>query len=161
MKEATIKLKIDQVEIVHEKMVSSGSSVFVDYLGLTVAEMTELRRNLYNADCEIKVVKNNILKRAAHKAGFEGLDDSLKGPSAVAFSKDGNTASKIIYDFIKKCDRLEVKAGVVEGKVIDNKELKIIANLPNKEGMISMFLSVLQAPIRNFACAIKAVAEKN
>lgn len=161
MKEATIQLKIDQVEVIHSKMISAGSSVFVDYLGLTVAEMTELRRNLFNANCEIKVVKNNILKRAAHKAGFEGLDEVLNGPSAISFSPDANTAAKVIYDFMKKCDRLEVKAGVVEGKVIDVKELKIIANLPNKEGMIAMFLSVLQAPIRNFACVIKAVAEKN
>ena len=161
MKEATIKLKIDQVETIYEKMISSGSSVFVDYLGLTVAEMTELRKGLYNADCEIKVVKNNILRRAAEKAGYQGLDETFKGPSAVAFSKDSNSASKIIYDFAKKCNRLEVQAGVVDGKVIDKNELKVIASLPNKEGMISMFLSVLQAPIRNLACAIKAVSEKN
>jgi large subunit ribosomal protein L10 len=78
----------------------------------------------------------------------------------VAFSKDATSASKVIYDFAKGNDKLGVKAGVVEGKVVNSKELKVLANLPDKNGMIAMLLSVLQAPIRNLACAIKAVSEK-
>ena len=79
---------------------------------------------------------------------------------AVAFSKDGNTASKIIYNFAKKNPGLKLKAGVAEGKVLTVDQLKVVANLPDKNGMLSMLLSVLQAPIRNLACAVKAVGEK-
>lgn len=108
----------------------------------------------------MKVVKNNILRRAAREAGYDGLEEFLVGPSAVAFSKDATNASKIMYEFAKKNDVLKVKAGVVEGKFICEKDLKVLASLPNKEGMIAMLLSVLQAPIRNLACVVKAVSEK-
>jgi large subunit ribosomal protein L10 len=128
-------------------------------LGLTVAEITELRRKLHENYCEFQVIKNNILRRASKEVGYD-LDEVFVGPNAVAFSKDATSASKIIFDFLKDYKNLEVKAGVVEGKVMDKDELKVIAKLPDKNGMIAMLLSVLQAPIRNLACVIKAVAEK-
>lgn len=160
MKEATLQKKIEQVNEVLEKFNQSSSAVFVNYLGLSVAQVTDLRRQLYDQGCEMKVIKNNLLRRAAEQAGYVGLDDTLVGPSAVAFSKDATTASKIMYEFAKKNKRLVIKGGVVEGKVIKLEDLKVLATLPNKEGMLSMLLSVLQAPIRNLALAIKAVAEK-
>jgi large subunit ribosomal protein L10 len=160
VKEATIQKKAEQVAILTEKFQAAKSLVFVDHLGLTVAEVTELRNKLYAQGCQMHVIKNNILRRAAKEAGYEGLDEILVGPNAVAFSKDATSASKVIYDFAKGNDKLGVKAGVVEGKVVNSKELKVLANLPDKNGMIAMLLSVLQAPIRNLACAIKAVSEK-
>lgn len=160
MKEATIQLKAKQVADLAQKFQEAESLVFVDHLGLTVAEITELRNKLYEKDCELHVIKNNILRRASKEVGYTGLDETFVGPSAVAFSKDATSASKIIYDFLKTNKKLEVKAGVVEGKVVDKDELKVLASLPDKNGMIAMLLSVLQAPIRNFACAIKAVSEK-
>lgn len=160
MKEATIQKKAEQVTSLAQKFQESKSLVFVDYLGLTVAEVSELRAKLYDQGCEMRVVKNNILRRAAIEAGYEGLDEVLVGPNAVAFGSDATSASKAIYDFAKTNNKLEVKAGVVEGKVVNNKELKTLASLPDKNGMIAMLLSVLQAPIRNLACAIKAVSEK-
>src|SRR5690606_3950143 len=115
---------------------------------------------LYDKGCEMHVIKNNILRRAAEGVGYEGLDGVFVGPSAVALSSDATTASKIIYDFAKTNKKLVVKAGVVEGKVYDPQALKVLANLPDKNGMLAMLLSVLQAPIRNLGVVIKAVAEK-
>lgn len=160
MKEATIQFKAKQVADLAQKFRESESLVFVDHLGLTVAEITELRNKLYEKDCELHVIKNNILRRASKEVGYNGLEEVFVGPSAVAFSRDATSASKIIYDFLKTNKKLEVKAGVVEGKVVDKDELKVIASLPDKNGMIAMLLSVLQAPIRKFALAIKAVSEK-
>ena len=159
MREATIQKKVEQVNEVLEKFNESGSAVFVDYLGLSVAQVTTLRTQLYAQGCELKVIKNNILKRAAEAAGYEGLEGVFNGPSAVAFGKGDTNVSKLIYDFAKK-NKLQVKAGVVEGKVMNIDELKVYSTLPNKAGMLSMLLSVLQAPIRNLAYAVKAVAEK-
>lgn len=160
MNEATIAKKQELVKELSERFNSSASAVIVDCIGLTVSEVSELRRNLYKEGIDLKVIKNNILRRAVSECGYQGLDDAFTGPSAVAFSKDATNASKIIFDFAKNNEKLTIKAGIVEGEVFGVKELKVISSLPNKEGMLSMLLSVLQAPIRNLACAVKAVAEK-
>ena len=95
------------------------------------------------------------------EAGLEGMDDIFKGPSAVAFSNDDVVApAKILADFAKKVEALEIKAGVVEGKVSSKEEIEALAKLPSREGLLSMLLSVLQAPVRNTALAIKAVADQ-
>ncbi len=160
MKEATLNAKIAHVDEVAAKFQESQSAVIVDCIGLTVAETMALRRQLYASGCEMHVIKNNIIRRASEKCGYAGLDEALKGPSAVAFSKDATSASKIVYGYAKTNEKLKIKAGVVEGKVLPLDELKVVATLPDKNGMLSMLLSVLQAPIRNMACVIKAVAEK-
>ncbi len=160
MKEATLNAKVNQVNEVAAQMKDSQSLVFVNVIGLTVENTEKLRKELHANGCTLKVVKNNILKRAAEQCGYEGLDETFTGPSAVAYSKDTNTASKIIYNFGKKNPALVLKAGVVDGKVLSADEVKVVATLPDKNGMLSMLLSVLQAPIRNLACAVKAVGEK-
>lgn len=160
MKEATLNAKVEQTQEVLNKFKESKSLVFVDYLGLTVSEVSDLRTRLHNEGCEMKVVKNNILRRAAKEAGYDELEQFLVGPSAVAFSKDATNASKIMFNFAKENDTLKIKAGVVDGKYVDVKDLKVLASLPDKNGMIAMLLSVLQAPIRNLACVVKAVGEK-
>ncbi len=160
MKKATLNKKVEKVNETLEKFQSSQSAVVIDYLGLNVTEVSQLRRNLYNAGCELDVIKNNILRRATTEAGYEGIQDHFSGPSAVAFSKDPSSAAKVIFDFVKENDKVNVKGGIVEGKYMDVKELKVLASLPDKNGMLAMLLSVLQAPIRNVACAIKAVADK-
>ena len=160
MKESTLNLKKEQVQVLVEELKAAKSAVVVNVIGLTVAEVSELRTNLYNAGCKLRVIKNNIIRRAVNEAGYEGLEELLVGPNAVAFSNDTQSAAKIMYEFAKENEKVEIKAGVVEGEVFDAKELKVLATLPGKEGMVAMLLSVLQAPIRNLACAIKAVAEK-
>lgn len=158
--EATIAEKQSEVNAVVELMKNAGSLLFVDYLGLTVAEITQLRVKLHAENCEMKVVKNNILRRATKEEGFDGVEEHLAGPSAIIVSKDEVTGAKVVYDFLKEHEKLSVKVGIVDKKVTSEAELKALSQLPNKEGMLSMLLSVLQAPIRNLACVVKAVSEK-
>ena len=158
MNEATIAKKVQEVEAVNACISAAGSTLFVDYLGLTVAEVTELRTKLHAENCTMKVVKNNILRRATSSLGYEVKE--LVGPSAMITSPDEVTGAKIAYGFLKDHEKFSVKAGIVDGKVTSEKELAALAKLPNKEGMISMLLSVLQAPVRGLAGAIKAVSEK-
>jgi len=161
MSEAIIAKKAQLVTEVAEQFKNASSVVVVDYLGITVEEATNLRAELRKAGVQFAVVKNSILSRAAKEAGLEGMDDIFKGPSAVAFSNEDVVASaKILADFAKKVEALEIKAGVVEGKVSSKEEIEALAKLPSREGLLSMLLSVLQAPVRNTALAIKAVADQ-
>ena len=161
MSEATIAKKAQQVTEVAEQFKNAASVVVVDYLGMTVEEATNLRAELRKAGVQFAVIKNTILTRAAKEAGLEGMDDIFKGPSAVAFSNDDVVApAKILADFAKKVEALEIKAGVIEGKVSSKEEIEALAKLPNREGLLSMLLSVLQAPVRNTALAFKAVADQ-
>lgn len=149
------------VEEITEKLKNSVSTVIVDYRGLTVAEVTELRKQLREAGVEFKVYKNTLMRRAAEQAGLADLNEALVGPSAVAFSAEDVIApAKILNNFAKEHEDLEIKIGVIEGKVASKEEVKAIAELPSREGLLSMLLSVLQAPIRNFALAVKAVSEQ-
>ncbi|HEO4530883.1 50S ribosomal protein L10 [Streptococcus agalactiae] len=162
MSEAIIAKKAEQVELIAEKMKAAASIVVVDSRGLTVEQDTNLRRSLRESDVEFKVIKNSILTRAAEKAGLEYLKELFVGPSAVAFSNEDVIApAKVISDFAKDAEALEIKGGSVDGKFTSVEEINALAKLPNKEGMLSMLLSVLQAPVRNVAYAVKAVAEKD
>ncbi|MGT2957568.1 50S ribosomal protein L10 [Streptococcus bovimastitidis] len=160
MSEANIAKKAELVDIVAEKMKNAASIVVVDSRGLTVDQDTVLRRSLRESGVEFKVIKNSILSRAAVQAGLEGMDDVFVGPSAVAFSNEDVIApAKIINEFAKTADALEIKGGTIEGSVSSKEDIMALATLPNREGMLSMLLSVLQAPVRNVAYAVKAVAE--
>ncbi|HFH6900056.1 TPA: 50S ribosomal protein L10 [Streptococcus agalactiae] len=162
MSEAIIAKKAEQVELIAEKMKAAASIVVVDSRGLTVEQDTNLRRSLRESDVEFKVIKNSILIRAAEKAGLEDLKELFVGPSAVAFSNEDVIApAKVISDFAKDAEALEIKGGSVDGKFTSVEEINALAKLPNEEGMLSMLLSVLQAPVRNVAYAVKAVAEKD
>ena len=160
MNEATIAKKQNEVQEVVNKINNAGSTVFVDYLGLTVAEVTELRTKLHAENCEMKVVKNNILRRATNEIGLDEIQPHLVGPSAFVTSTDEVTAAKVIYDFMKSHENLSVKAGIVTGAYYDEKALTTLAKLPNKLGMVSMLLSVLQAPVRGLAVSLNAVSEQ-
>ncbi|MGO3170274.1 MAG: 50S ribosomal protein L10 [Bavariicoccus seileri] len=160
MSEANIAKKQEIASAVAKRMEKAGSILVVDYLGLTVAEVTDLRKQLRDAGIEMSVIKNTILRRAAKEAGVEGLDESFAGPSAVVFGGEDVVApAKILVDFAKNAEALEIKAGVIEGRATSLEEIDAIAKLPSREGLLSMLLSVLQAPIRNTALAVKAVAE--
>ena len=160
MSEAIIAKKAEQVAIVAEKMKAASSIVVVDSRGLTVDQDTVLRRNLRESGVEFKVIKNSILTRAAEEAGLEDLKELFVGPSAVAFSNEDVIApAKILNDFSKNAEALEIKGGAIEGAVASKEEILALATLPNREGLLSMLLSVLQAPVRNVALAVKAVAE--
>jgi large subunit ribosomal protein L10 len=156
-----IELKQQIVSEISDKLKNSVSTVVVDYRGLSVAEVTELRKQLREAGVEFKVYKNSMTRRAAEANGLADLNAALTGPNAIAFSTEDVVApAKILNDFAKKHEALELKAGVIEGNVATAEEVKALADLPSREGLLSMLLSVLQAPIRNLALVTKAVAEQ-
>lgn len=159
MNQAVLDAKIQLVNEVSEKFTSSASAVVVEYRGLTVAEVTELRRELRKEGVDFKVYKNGVTRRAAEQAGYGDLNTQLVGPNAIAFSTDAVAPSRVLSKFAKKHDKLVLKGGVVEGKVVGLDTIKELAGLPNREGMLSMLLSCLQSPVRSFACAVKAVAD--
>lgn len=160
MSEAAIATKAGIVAEVAKKFSAATSVVVADYRGLTVEEVTELRKQLREAGVEMRVIKNSILKRAAKEAGLEGLDDVFAGPTAVAFSNEDVVApAKIMDTFAANAKALEIKGGVIEGKIATTEEIVALGKLPNREGLLSMLLSVLQAPVRNVAYAVKAVAD--
>ncbi len=146
---------------ISDKLKNSVSTIIVDYRGLDVSEVTELRKQLREAGIDFKVYKNTMVRRAAEEAGLEGLNEFLTGPNAIAFSSEEVVApAKILNSFAKEHEALEIKAGVIEGTITSVEDVKAIAELPSREGLLSMLLSVLQAPMRNFALATKAVADQ-
>lgn len=152
--------KQQKVSDVTAKLKESSCTVVADYRGLTVAQVTQLRKNLREAGIEFQVLKNTVVRRATAQAEMTDLDAVLTGPTAIAFGKDVVAPAKVLSDFAKKNDKLQIKGGVVEGRVVDAAQIKALADLPSREGLLSMLLSVLQAPVRNFALAVKAVSEK-
>ena len=160
MSEQIIAKKAAIVEETVEKFENAASAVVVDYRGLTVEQVTNLRKDLREAGVEMRVIKNSFLRRAVEKLGYEGLEDVFVGPTAVAFSNEDVVApARILADYAKDIEALEIKGGLIDGKVSSVEEINALAKLPNKEGMLSMLLSVLQAPVRNFAYAVNAVAD--
>lgn len=153
--------KVQAINEIADKLRESQTTVVADYRGLTVAQVTELRKQLREAGVEFQVLKNSLTRLATAKENLTELDQYLTGPNALAFSKNDVIApAKIIADFAKKNDKLEIKGGVIEGKVVGAEQIKALAALPSREGLLSMLLSVLQAPMRNIALAVKAVAEQ-
>ena len=162
MSKEIIAKKAAIVEEVVEKFEKASSVVVVDYRGLTVEEVTNLRKDLRDANVKMKVIKNTYLKRAAEKAGIEGLDDTFVGPTAVVYTADAEDITepaRIVSKYEDDIDALSIKGGMLEGKVASQEEIKKLAAIPGREGLLSMLVSVLQAPVRNFAYAVKAVAD--
>lgn len=161
MERPIIESKKVMVDEVSEKFSSAQSAVVVEYRGLNVAQLTELRRLLREENIEFKIYKNNIAKRAAQKAGFDDVAESITGPNAFVFgTEDAVSPARILAKFAKDNDKLVLKSGVVEGKQLASNELMQIATLPSRDGLLSMLLSCLQAPVRDFAMVTKAIAEQ-
>ena len=160
MSAEAIKAKSALVEEIAAKLKGAQSAVVVEYRGLSVAEVTELRRNLRAEDVEFKVYKNSLVRRATEATDYEGLNAQLTGPNAIAFgNSDAVAPARVLAKFAKDHEALVIKAAVVEGKLLNVEEVKEISGLPNREGMYSMLLGMLQAPVSKFARVVKAVAE--
>ena len=153
MNQAVLNEKQNTVNEIVSKIKDSQSTVIVEYRGLSVAEVTELRRNLRAENVDFKVYKNTMAERAVDECGFDGLKESL------AFSKDATAPARILSNFAKKHKALVLKSGIVEGKEVGLETLQELASLPNRDGMLSMLLGCLQSPVRSFACIVKAVAD--
>ncbi len=145
-------MKLDEkkkiVEELHERLAKSKVVIVTDYKGLNVETMTELRRKLREAQIDYQVVKNTLLIRAAKETGIALIQDQFKGPSAIALSFDDPVApAKVLMEFSKKNEKLEIKAGVMEGRVLDLDSIKALAALPSREALLS------QAALRDDRCA--------
>ena len=159
MNQAVLSNKQAVVEEITKKIKDSQSTLVCEYRGLTVAEVTELRRGLREEGVDFKVYKNTMVERACDDCGFEDLKDALKGPNAFAFSEDATAPARVLAKFAKKHKALVLKKSIVEGKVVDEATIKELSLLPNRDGMLSMLLSCLQSPVSSFARVVKAVAE--
>ena len=172
MREKVLEGKKQIVEEIKEKVDKAQGIVLVDYRGLNVEELTQLRRIYREAGVDYKVYKNTMMRFAFKDAGYEEFNEYLIGPNAVAFGFDDPVqAAKITDEFAKKHDKLEIKAGIVDGKIIGIEEIKELASLPSKEVLIAQalgglnapiagFANVLQGTIRNLVYALNAVKEK-
>ena len=144
-----------------EKLNNAASGVVVDYSGITVADDTLLRRKLREAGVDYAVVKNTLLGRAADNAGYGDLKGVLEGSTAIAVAtEDAMAPAKILCEYAEKHDNFKIKAGIFEGKVVDEATVKALSKIPSREVLLSMFLGGLTATIGNLARALNAVAEK-
>ena len=158
---AKVELKQPIVEEIKELLDGAASAVLVEYRGITVEDDTKLRKELREADVIYKVYKNTMIRFAVQGTEFEPLTADLEGPTAIAVSKDDATApARILSNFAKTADALELKCGVVEGTFYDAKGIAAIANIPSREELLSKLLGSIQSPITNFARVIKQIAEK-
>ncbi len=161
MSSATVlELKKAKVQEIQAKIEAATSVVLVDYRGLNVEEVTELRNKYREAGIEYKVYKNNMMRFAFAGAGFEGMSEFLKGPNGVAFCEDEVTAARITKEFAEKHDALELKAGVVAGELMDLAKITEIANLPTKEILLTRLVIALNSPIAKLARVAQAIADK-
>ena len=157
---AKVELKQPIVQAIAEDVKDAASVVLVDYRGLTVAQDTELRKQLREAGITYKVYKNTMMKRAFEGTDFAVLDEHLEGPSAIAVSKDDATApARILCKFAKDAKALELKAGVVEGTLYDVDGLTELSKIPSREELLSKLLGSLQSPITNLARVLYQIAE--
>ena len=148
---AKVELKQPVVAEIAELFNGAKGAVVVDYRGLTVEQDTQLRKQLREAGVTYKVYKNTMIRFAAKGTAFEALEPNLEGPTALAVSKEDATApARILAEFAKKADKLEIKGGVVED----------IATIPSREVLLGKLLGSMQSPITNFARVIKQIAEQ-
>ncbi len=159
MNQDVLKSKEAVVNEIANLAKDNGAMVICEYRGLTVAKISKLRNDLREKGASMCVYKNSLVTRAL-KDTHEGIEEYLAGPNVYVFAKDATDGSlKVLTKFAKKNEELVLKGGIIDGKVSDKDYVMTIASLPSKEGLVSMLLSVLQAPMRNLAYSLGQVAE--
>ena len=159
-KKEVIDAKAKKVDKIAKDFEEAVSAIVVDSRGLTVAQDTELRKELRDSGVKLMVIKNKILERAADQSGHDDLKSVFNGPSAVAFShEDAVAPAKILKKFADENDALVIKGGIIEGEVAGIEKINEFATLPSHEELLATLANILQAPVRNVAYAVKAVAD--
>ena len=157
-----VGLKTSTIDEIKDNFDGAQGVVVVNYSGLTVEQDTQLRKQLREAGVVYKVYKNTLVKRAIAGTEFEPMVEVLEGPNAIAICKEDATApARVLANFAKTADALELKCGVVEGTYYDATGIAAIANIPSRDELLAKFLGSIQSPITNFARVIKQIAEKN
>ena len=161
MNKDVLQAKQEAVQEIIARAKASSAVIVAEYRGLTVAQIQELRRALRAENASMYVYKNSLVERASNELGYQGFNDLLAGPNAFFFSENVNGAAKVLVKYARRYgDSLNIKGGYFEGRQLADKAKVVeISKLPGKEGVMSMLLSCLQAPVRQFACALKAVAD--
>lgn len=157
--EKVLEAKKAQVAELIEVLNGATTGVLVDYRGLTVEEDTKLRNDLRAAGVKYFVVKNTLLRLAANQTGLEDLDSILHGPTALAVSDDAVAPAKVLADFAKENETLEIKSGFMDGKVLSLDEIKTLAKTPSKETLIAKIMGSLNSPISGLARLLSTIAE--
>ena len=155
----TIEKKSQVVSEIKDKFDKAKSVVIFDYRCLTVSEVTELRRSLRESGSEYKVYKNTLVRRALEDSDYK-LEDALTGPNAIAFSEDELAPVKIVSDFAKNHEALELKAGIVDGKIAGLEELKQYAEIPSREGLLTMLAGGLIGVVRDLSICLDLYAKE-
>ncbi|OON98163.1 MAG: 50S ribosomal protein L10 [Epulopiscium sp. Nele67-Bin005] len=159
---ANIDAKKGVVEEIKGKIDGASSIALVDYRGLTVEQDTQLRREMRAAGVEYKVYKNTMVNFAIKGTEFEELSKHLEGPTAIAISySDATAGPRVLANVAKSNDKLEFKAGVVEGTYYDAKGIEAIGNIAPREELLGRLLGSFKSPISSFARVIKQIAEKD
>lgn len=149
------------VSEVNEAATSALSAVIADYRGVTVADMTELRKQARENNVFLQVVRNTLLKRAVEETDFECLNEALVGPTILAFSmEDPGAAARVLNDFAKANDHFEIKALSVGGKLLPAEQIDVLAKLPTYDQAVAQLMSVMTAPVTKLARTFNEVPGK-
>lgn len=154
-----LEQKKQTVEKIVEQLKSSESVIIFQYQGLTVEELSDLRKELKKVDSDVKVYKNTLLKRAADELNIN-LDSFLEGPNAVLFGKTLLEPIKIVSDFAKKHDKLDIRVGVISGDVADVSVIKEYANIPSREGLLTMLAGGMMQYVKDLSIGLNLYAEQ-
>ena len=158
---ANLEAKKTAVEEIKNLISSSKSIVLVDYKGITVSDDTALRKSMRENNVTYKVIKNTLFNKACEQLGIAGLEESLNGTTAFAFSGEDETAApRLVKKATKDYSTISIKAGLYNNKAIDEKEVMALASIPGREQLMAQLLFVLNAPVSGLARAIKAIADK-
>ena len=159
--EKILNQKKEEVSKLAEEMKEAKLILLTDYRGINVADDTELRRNLRNANAKYTIIKNNITRRALAECGIEGLEEKLEGPTGVVIAKeDYLEPSKVIYKYSKDNEFYKIKGGVIDGKVMTTEEIITLAKLPSRETLLSMLAGALLGNISKIAVALNEVKKQ-
>ncbi|NLI37931.1 MAG: 50S ribosomal protein L10 [Clostridiaceae bacterium] len=159
--EKILQQKKAEVEKLNSKLTNAQAFVLADYRGLTVEQDTKMRKAMREAGVDYRVYKNSIIRFAVKDTNLSELSDQLEGPTAIAISDtDPIAPSKLIAQFAKEYNKLEIKAGMVEGKILDIDGVKELAQTPSREELLARLIGSLQSSLYGLAAALNAIAEK-
>ena len=155
------ELKIKSVKDIKEKFDKSKVAILTDYKGLTMSQLSKLRKKLRPIDAEYKVFKNTLISRAIKDKSYDGIDPLLTGSTAILFGyKDQVAPTKVLSEFIKENEKPGIKGGLLDGKVIDTKTITMLSKLPSREVLLGRVVGTMKAPITNFVLDCKGILNK-
>jgi len=142
------------------QVAKAQTMILAEYRGIAVGDLTKLRAKAREQKVYLRVLKNTLARRAVEGTTFAGLAEQMTGPLIYGISEDAVAAAKVVNDFAKTNDKLVIRSGAFDGKVLDKAEVQALANIPSRDELLAKLLGVMQAPVSGFARALAALAEK-